>query len=352
MQAERHRRIERVSLRERLFDLAYAKDTTRNYRSGVNNYLKHAQTRDSPFPIWSGESIAAWLLHAIFNLKWKKNTLKTRLNAVAWQIAVVRQEPWDTTPGSFVHLMRRTIARLGSDAEPKLPIKIDRLAQIMCLLNDNDMPASLLARLKASCGAWRRDAAHASIECAAWFALSFACFFRASETRSLREEDVHAEVNGDEVIKMQVSLRTSQFAIRKTSTSTVHLILNKLDRGDANYATCAVMRVCTLLLHREQHPEGKLFRISEEDARKSLKILAAYVFQLDARKFGLHSLRSGAACTADEAGAGIARIMFMGRWRSAAVLAYLRGDADGASALLLRGRRPGQMTAQGEYRVM
>lgn len=347
MQAARQMQSE--GLREKLVELAFATNTVKTYKSGVKQYLQHAQS--SPFKLWSPESIAGWLLHALFNLKWAKNTLRARLSAMAWHVTTVRQEHWDESPGGFVHLMKRAIGRLGSDAQPKLPIKGDKLRLVMELLDTRRLPAELSAKLKLAWTMWSTDQARARTELAAWFAVSFACFLRASETAGLDWNDVQAEVVDNRVKAMQISLRTSQFEVQKTSSTTVHLVIDAADQG-VDQAISAVTRLSALVALNSDHLEGKVFQATVENARKCLQILAEAVFGKAAHGFGLHSLRSGAACSADEAGDGIARIMFMGRWRSAAVLAYLRGDADGASALLLRGNRPGQGTQQGEYREL
>lgn len=338
-------------MREQLLSMAYAKNTVKAYKSGVegaNGYLQHVHS--GPFEAWSEASIAAWLLHALFNLKWKKSTLRNRLSAVAWYAKVVQQQPWQDEPGSFVHLMKRTIDRLGADAEPKRPIKADKLSALMRLLDGAVKSPQLLAELARACPLWRTQAKRAASECAAWFAVTFACFLRASETAALTWDDVQAELRDGTVHKMQISLRTSQFEIRKTETSTVHLVLEAVGREEPLFQISAVYRLSKLLVLCKPQLQGRVFSITVEQARKVFQVLAAAVFRVAPASFGLHSLRSGAACSADEAGKGIARIMFMGRWRSAAVLAYLRADNDGASALLLKGKRPGQDTARGERR--
>jgi integrase len=318
--------------------------------SAVSIYERHAST--GPFDIWSDESIAEWIMHGLFNLKWKKSTLKTRLGAIGWYFKVTLQRKWDDSPGSFVDLLKKVINRLGSDAEPKLPIKADKLLSIMRLLDTATMDSALRADLGRVCPLWKTNCPRAAAECAAWFAVSFACFFRAIETEKLQCKDIMAETDEGGIAKVQVSLCTSQFAVQKTSTTSVHLVVEKVASTEETKALCTVARLSKLTLVRKGALEGKLFSITAEQARKVLQVLAARVFGKPQRSFGLHSLRSGAACTADEAGTGIARIMFMGRWRSAAVLAYLRGDADGASALLLRGNRPGAGTAAGEVRKL
>jgi integrase len=338
------------NLRASLVDLAYAKNTVKNNMSAVSLYQKHVP--GGPFAIWSDESIVEWIMHGLFNLKWKKSTLKTRLGAMGWYFTVILQRKWDDSPGSFVDLLKKVIKRLGSDAQPKLPIKADKLMNIMQLLDTDKWDPAVRADLERACPLWRKDRPRAVAECAAWFALSFACFFRASETEKLEWKDINAEVEEGVIAKIQVSLCTSQFVVQKTSATTVHLVVERIAAAEGTRQLCTVARLSKLIVVRKGAVEGKLFSITVEQARKVLQVLAATVFGKPASSFGLHSLRSGAACTADEAGKGIARIMFMGRWRSAAVLAYLRGDADGASALLLRGNRQGAGTAAGEIRQL
>jgi integrase len=314
--------------------------------------LQHAERDASQFGLWTEASVASWLLHALYNLSWAKGTLKNRLAAAAWYKQVILQQPWVDGPGSFVHLMKRAIDRLGSDAAPKQAIKADRLGEVMRLLDAAQGDAGLRHELAQLCPLWRTNAAMARAECAAWFAVSFACFFRASETASLQWADIAATIEDGRVFAMRVSLSTSRFAVRKTSGTTVHLDLAAMTSSAPLFRTSAVARLSKLISLKRARLDGAVFSISVEQARKVLQCLAGKVFGKPARSFGLHSLRSGAACSADEDGQGLARIMFMGRWKSAAVLAYLRADADGASALLLRAQRPGQGTAAGETRLM
>lgn len=342
---------EQRKLQQSLLSTAYAQNTLRAYSSAVqgsNGYLLHAE--HGIFDIWSDESIAAWLLHGLYTLKWAKNTLKSKFNAVAWYQQVVRRQAWDDSPGSIIHLVRRTVDRLGTDAKPKQAIKANRLVSIMEILDNASMSPGLRAALVQACPLWASEPDHTAAECAAWFALSFACFFRASETASLRWQDISASTADGKVAQMSIALWTSQFEIRKTSASTVTLVLDAVEASDPAFAISAVRRLSALLLRQHGDISGSVFRITMEHARNVLQVLAARVFGRVQSDFGLHSLRSGAACSADEQGVGLARIMFMGRWRSAAVLSYLRADADGASALLLKAKRPGQDSRLGEVR--
>ena len=134
----------------------------------------------------------------------------------------------------------------------------------------------------------------------------------------------------------------------KTSTSTVRIEMIQVE-------ICPVRALAALIKARKDF-KGTMFTITVEQARKVLQVLAAHVTGLLRAGFGLHSLRSGAACSADEAGVNLTSIVFLGRLRSAAVLCYLRsglmqyhnGRHDGAEVLL--GKRAGQGTRKGETR--
>ena len=76
---------------------------------------------------------------------------------------------------------------------------------------------------------------------------------------------------------------------------------------------------------RGQPTGGKVFLFSEEAARKSLKGMAAAVTGYPQADFGLHSLRSGGATDMEDSGMSLSQIRHLGRWKSSAVLLYLRG---------------------------
>lgn len=331
-------------LKRCLLSLAYAENSNASYQSSLRVYesfiLKNAYWQK-----WTEESVAAWLLDGMFNQCWKKNTLRTRMTGIQHQFQVVKGLSFDMAPGSVLQLVARAIARLGDDAEPKQPIKAERLQQILSLLSgrwDAGLRSELIQVSPEVLELGFRR------ELAAWYTLSFACFFRAEEANSLQWDSVELEDLAEDGMpkSVAVSLATSRFFVYKTTTSSVRIEVGRSSAFDI----CPVTALCELIQCRVGALQGPMFRVSVEHARKVLQVLAAHVFGKSVKHFGLHSLRSGAACSADESGVNLARIMFMGRWRSAAVLAYLRGDKDGASALLLKGKRQGHGSRVGETR--
>lgn len=340
---------EASKLREKLLSMAYASNTNKSYASAKNMYMKF-MTEYPDWVLWSADSVAAWLLDALVNRDWKKSTLHNRMSGMEHHIKVVMGLPFDkTSPGSVLFLIKRAISRLGDDSVPKLPIKAGMLHDVLQTLRgawDEQLGTALLAVCP--------DLYDITIlyEFVVWYSVSFACFLRAEEMAGLQWEHVQLSelaADGGHLYPKQVAIKleTSKFFVYKTMTTSVQIVMDR----SSNNTICPVKAVSLLVVNRKEHLAGAVFRISTEQARKVLQILAACVSNKALKDFGLHSLRSGAACSADEAGVNMAKIMFMGRWRSSAVLAYLRGDADGSSALLLRGKRPGHGTQGGETRV-
>lgn len=337
------------TLREQLLLMAYAPNTNKTYLSVKTMYLKFME-EFSGWELWSDESVAAWMLDAMINRDLKKSTLKTRMSGIEHHIKVVERLPFDkTSPGSVLFLVARAIGRMGDDATPKQPIKVGMLHDV-------------LHRLRGSWDEQLREALLAICpnlyditilyELVMWYCVSFACFLRSEEMAGLTWEQVQlGELENEQLQKFPkqaaIKLETSRHFVYKTMTTSVQIVMDRA----SNEGVCPVKAIAQLVVNRKGHLKGAIFRVSADQARKVLQVLAAHVSGKEPKSFGLHSLRSGAACTADESGVNMAKIMFMGRWRSAAVLAYLRGDADGASALLLRGHRPGQGTRRGEVRV-
>lgn len=207
-----------------LLQCAYATNSSASYKSAVNTYTAFLD-RQSFWEEGSDESIAAWLLDGIHNVGWKKNTVRTRMTGIKHHVKVVLGKHMDESPGSILHLMTRTIARLGDDAQPKKPIKAHRLHEILALLNgkwDSKLSKSLLAVCPDLVSKSYRG------EVTAWFCVSFACFLRAEECKSLRwdtvqiEEDPRGQVGP---VKVMIKLETSRFFVYKTMTTSVDIVM-------------------------------------------------------------------------------------------------------------------------------
>ena len=331
-----------VSLRAILLQGAYAFNSNKSYKSSLNTYERFLK-RYPDWEPWTDVSVAAWLLDGIYNMNWRKSTLNTRLIGITHQFQVVRRIPLDSSTGSVVHLAKRMVARLGDDSEPKFPLKIEALAAVNRMLKAKWSPY-LINAMQQICP--RVTAQDLRVELLAWFNLAFACFLRAQETASLSWEDVEIDMGTDgSPCGGAITLRTSRFVVYKTSTSTVRIERKLAARTDV----CPVRSLLELLEHKRKYT-GPVFRVSVEQARKALQFCAESVTKQPASGSGLHSLRAGAACSADEAGVNLASIMFLGRWLSAAVLCYLRSQVDGAKVLLLKGSYKGQGTRRGETR--
>ena len=324
--------------------MAYADNSNASYDSTRRVYEAFL-LRFTEWERYSDDSVAAWIMHSIVNHAWKKNTFKTRLSGIKHLFQVVLGLPFDTSPGSVLHLTSRAISRLGDDAEPKQPTKAERLQDVLSLLFGT-WSEQLRSMLKSICV--DIESVRIKLELAAWFTLSFACFFRAEEVAHLQWENAELDdLHTDGMpLRAAITLSTWRFFVYKTMTSSVRLEVSR----SFEYDICAVSALSALIANKHSALVGSIFSVKVEAARKVLQVLASDVFKLHKNAFGLHSLRSGAACSADEAGINLARIMFMGRWRSAAVLAYLRGDKDGASTLILKAKRQGQGNVGGESR--
>lgn len=66
-----------------------------------------------------------------------------------------------------------------------------------------------------------------------------------------------------------------------------------------------------------------MFDLSTERAWAELQRRRAGVLGGKSGRYGLHSLRAGAATDAKAAGRPVSEIMFLGRWQSAVLLQYM-----------------------------
>lgn len=335
------------SLRAVWKSLAYATNSTASYQCSRNMYEAFLKRAPEWTP-WTEDSVAAWLLDGLFNRCWKKNTLRTRMAGIANHFTEETGAAWNAKPGSTLHFVNRAIARLGADAEPKEPIKSADFKRILVTLKGFWNPGLRTQLLKI----WPALADPQNVlEVVAWFTISWACFLRAEETASLVWDTIEFE---DELcdagfpVRAAIELTTSKFCVYKTMTSSVKIVMKRAHMVDICPVRALTEWVRRVVLRRDL--SGPLFTLKVDQARKLLKCLAAHALGKSEADFGLHSLRAGAACSADEAGLNLATIMFLGRWRSAAVLAYLRSAHDDAGVMLLKGAHKGQDTKKGETR--
>jgi len=294
----------------RLLELAYAPKSMKTYSDQVAQYKRFAA--QAGFQLWSAESAAQWILwaHGVQGLK--KKTLHLKYHAFKWGAAheagvIIK----DRQRGDPMHLVPRVIARLPDDSEPKKHIGRHVLRQV-------------IARLQTS---QPREAA----ELTAWFAVAYRALLRAGETKSLRWQDIEfaAAARGEAPATAEVTLQTRPGQVFKTHTQSVKFRFTR-DKADQ---TCAVAALWALWVRLGRPNSGEVFASTEEDARHALQRAARHVTGRARKEFGLHSLRSGGATDMERAGATLSEIMALGRWKSSAVMLYLRGGEALAACL-------------------
>ena len=296
--------------RDVLYSMAYAENTLRNTRNQLAIYERFCT--ESGFHLWSAESAAQWLLYAREVTGLKENTIQAKYDAYKWGRAHVAGQPVDDkSPGQPLYLLKRVIARLADDRVPKRAVGKEILRTAHAFLR----------------GAVPEEAD----ELEAWFLLSYALLLRASEAQSVHWPDVQWEhtAGHSRPCAMTVTLRASDGRVFKTHS---HSVQFRCEAGP-DKRVCAVRALWRWFKAQGCPDGGRVFVTSEGEARLALQVMAAAATREDPACFGLHSLRAGGATDLEAEGASLSYIMSRGRWRSCAVLLYLRGGESMAQIL-------------------
>lgn len=308
-----------LELRRKLWEGAYAKNTFKTHESQRHQYLVFcAQQGLQP---WTDTSAVYWIFWAAEVLQVKKATLKAKFEAFKFFARHEHGRRGDTTEyGSTWQLLTRWIARRPDDATPKRHIGKAVLERALEIFRDS----------KSKKGAR---------ELSAWFTVSYRALLRAGEAQTMRWQDVEFEGHSRTRLPsaMNVTLRTEAErgegnGLFKTQAGAIELRFERR-REDTS---CAVQQMFLWWRACAQPTRGQVFRQSEETARKTLQELASRVTGRPKAEFGLHSLRAGGATDMEQQGVALSQIKHLGRWRSAAVLLYLRGGEVVASAAELK----------------
>lgn len=300
--------------------MAYSASTVKNAMSQINMYLRYCDELGEER--WGYESLVGWLLHEMQVKHVAKKTLESKLGHYKWGLRnLLGVQLPEQRPGTDLYLVSRMISRLADDRQPKLPIGLELLQRIVPVVKML-CPGALGQQL------------------AAFYTMTYAGFLRASETCGLQMADTSI-VQTAQGAELHFKLAVAGRQVYKTHTQEVQF---KCLAGPHKGEACAVAAARDWIAQRGTAP-GPLFTVSQQTARVALQLVAGFLTGQDRYKFGLHSLRAGAATDAEAAGAALSLIMFMGRWRSATVLQYLRNGEQRAQVLGARGPSMGVRVA-------
>jgi integrase len=312
--------------KQKLMEGAYAASTLKTHSNQKQQY--EAFCARQGLQAWTDKSAVYWIFWAAEVLQVKKATLKAKLEAYKFFARHAHGRSGETAEyGSCWHLLSRWIQRRPDDATPKR--HIGRAVLQRALENWNE-----------------REGRRAGRQLAAWYTVSYRALLRAGEAQAMCWEDVSFEGHNQAKLpsSMKVVLRTEAqrgegSGLFKTQAGAIELMFERR-RGEP---TCAVQQVFEWWRQSKKPTKGRVFSCSEETARKQLQRLASEVTGRPGAEFGLHSLRAGGATDMEQGGAPLSQIKHLGRWRSAAVLLYLRGGEVVASAADLKAQGGGNM---------
>ena len=276
---------------------AYADNTHNVHKNQLDQYKRFC--REGRLEIWGIESVARWLMFYREVKHLKRATIRAKFEAFKWGFALEHGYAIQVERGNDWYLLKRYIARLADDRVAKRHVGRAVLRK--------GVPDVLQ----------RPD----GVELAAWFAISHAALLRAAEAQALNWSFVQFKPSDPGVVRLE--LRAQDDAVFKTHTDSV-----KIEVVATGGPACPVRLLQAWYQQSGRPKRGAVFTVSESRARKGLQRMAAEVTGANATEFGLHSLRAGGATDMEADGASMSRIMLRGRWRSSAVLLYLRGGEE------------------------
>jgi integrase len=301
-----------VNVRLRLLESTLKKHTVDKYEGQIRQYLRFM----GPAPLlelWSDESAAMWVFHQMEVQGLKKNTLKGRIPAFTYGVYKYTGRQCETGKHerySVLGMLYRAIDRLADDVQRKLAVGKVGLAKCFLAVTTRYTPET-------------------AIQLWAWWIVSYGAMLRCSETSRIQWSDVvfNSDMDAKGVPQtMSIIIRSLEDDTFKTHQCSVEFNFTALT-GPGVCPVSAMWGWKQLCIRTYGYLGCAVFTFSTDAVRNAFQNIAAESLGGEPKRYGLHSLRAGAATDAEEYGWGISEIMFMGRWRSPTVLVYLRqGD--------------------------
>lgn len=256
-----------------------------------------------------------------------KNTLQGRIPAFVYGVfkhTGRRCVTAATDKYSILGLLSRNIARMADDVKRKFPVGEAALVRMFSHLREI-LPAQL------------------SIQLWAWWTVAYSALLRSAETVGIMWKDVSFGhfVHGTPH-RMRIVLRASGSQVFKTHTNSVELAFAKvLGKKICPIQALWSWRSACMAMYGGLHEQ--VFELTVDGVRQAFQVVATAALGGSNADYGLHSLRAGGATDAEEKGYSLSEIMFLGRWRSPAVLVYLSQGERWAQELRL-GNKQGTMS--------
>lgn len=290
----------------RLLSASIAKSTMSTYTRGVRDFVGF-RARLGIESLWPAP--ASHIINYIAQLSIEGKAPATIELQVASLAYVHKINNWDDPTDNFIiRKLKEGCRRLNRRTDSRRPITRDILRQLSFLLPNLCSSSYEVALFRAS------------------FSLAFFGFLRIGEfTAPSKKGDIRGVLALDDVIMRQggldLNIRSS-----KTDQRGVGTMLRIEGTGDSS--VCPVMAL-TKFLRMRSTVKGPLF------VHFGGSPLTRYQFNAMLRKgigllglpqgeFSSHSFRIGAATSAACEGIPVNKIMNMGRWRSSAILSYVR----------------------------
>lgn len=294
-----------------------AQSTTKTYQSALNKFAQFCNLYNvlSPFPV--SEDMLCYFSSYLANAQLSPQTIKIYLSGIRHvQIKLGLPEPKEFSSLPRLRLLQAGIKRVHAQKVPiaariRLPITPAILRQLKCH--------------------WEIKAADSDVKML-WAAavLCFFGFFRAGELTvpSLNSFDLKFHLSwGDVSLDNPHSPHIVKVVLKRSKTDQFGRGV-EVFVGKTGCPLCPVAGVLSYMTCRGSEP-GPFFKLS--NGQPLTKAYFTHHIRSALRAIGLpddqfagHSFRIGAATTAARAGIDDSKIRILGRWNSAAFLAYVR----------------------------
>eukprot|EP00117_Sycon_ciliatum_P034800 scpid21606/ scgid26485/ Integrase/recombinase xerD homolog len=286
----------------RLASLAIAPSSRRTYSASERRYLDFCQQHG--VVALPGSDVTRCYYAALMRTL-RPASVRTYMSAI-WNLHVEMGLEYPNQPTSLLSRVLRGIARSSGPGRPRLPITTPILRQ-------------LCQRLQVS--SMRHPVDQAMLQCA--FTLAFYGFLRCGELTSLTFGNVALD---QQSFRITITLLQSKTDPDGRGT-VVHV------GGCTDVISCpvtAMVRYLTAVSAESQSPRDQLLvyhngqPLTRADVTREVRTLLPLCGITDPSSYASHSFRIGAATSAAIAGVPEHVIRHMGRWRSDAVLRYIR----------------------------